>query len=150
MKLHVLYGTETGTAEALCDDLKLAVEGRHDCSVEELDDVSPANLDGETFYILVSSTTGSGDVPSSAEGFYKALTREKPDLSHVRFAVFGLGDRTFGDTFAQGSEKIMAAMLDCHAVMVGERGIFDASSPSMPEDLALPWLEQVLGAREAV
>ncbi|MEM6942365.1 MAG: flavodoxin domain-containing protein [Pseudomonadota bacterium] len=148
MKLQLLYGTETGTAEVLCDDLKAAVDERVDCSIVDMDATKPAVLEGDTFYILVSSTTGSGDVPGSAENFYKALTTEKPDLSHVRFAIFGLGDRTFGDTFAQGSEKIMAAMIACQATMVGERGIFDASSNDMPEDIAIPWLEQLLETHE--
>ncbi|MEM9782463.1 MAG: flavodoxin domain-containing protein [Pseudomonadota bacterium] len=148
MKLQFLYGTETGTAEMLCDDLKAAVDSRVDCTIVDMEATTPSSLDGETFYVLVSSTTGSGDVPGSAETFYEALTSEKPDLSHVRFAIFGLGDRTFGDTFNQGSEKIMEAMLACKARMVGERGIFDASSAKMPEELAVPWLEALMAAHE--
>ncbi|MEO0429691.1 MAG: flavodoxin domain-containing protein [Pseudomonadota bacterium] len=148
MKLQFLYGTETGTAEMLCDDLKAAVDERLDCSIADMDATKPAVLESDTFYVLVSSTTGSGDVPGSAEAFFKALTTEKPDLSHVRFAIFGLGDTTFGDTFAQGSEKIMTAMLACEASMIGERGIFDASSNDMPEDIAIPWLEQLLSTHE--
>ncbi|MEM8791292.1 MAG: flavodoxin domain-containing protein [Pseudomonadota bacterium] len=143
VQLHFIYGTETGTAEILCDDLKDAVDGSIECEISSMEDVAPASMSGDTFYVLVSSTFGSGDVPGGAETFYKALTNGKPDLGHVRFAIFGLGDSSF-ETFAQGSEKIMTAMLDCKANMVGERGIFDASSPDMPEDIAVPWLQGIL------
>ncbi|MEM0988224.1 MAG: flavodoxin domain-containing protein [Pseudomonadota bacterium] len=149
VKLHLLYGTETGTAEFLCDDMKDAMDDGVECKISNMEDVDPATLDGDVLNVLVSSTFGSGEVPGSAQPFYDKLVKNKPDLSHVRFAMFGLGDRTFDMTFNQGSEKIMEAMLACSAKQVGERGIFDASSPDMPEDIAIPWLQGIL-ADEAV
>ncbi|MEM6972928.1 MAG: flavodoxin domain-containing protein [Pseudomonadota bacterium] len=148
MKLHLVYGTETGTAEMLCDDMKIAIEDRVDCAVVDMDMIAPSSLDGDTFYVMVVSTTGSGDVPAGAEEFYETLTNEKPDLGHVRFAMFGLGDRTFGDTFAQGSEKVMNAMLACKAQMVGERAIFDAAGTAMPEEVAVPWIGELVSKLE--
>ncbi|MEM6375133.1 MAG: flavodoxin domain-containing protein, partial [Pseudomonadota bacterium] len=109
-----------------------------------LEDVDPAALEADPLYIIVCSTFGSGDLPSTAESFFTKLTSAKPDLSHVRFAMFGLGDRTFGETFNQGSEKLMEALVSCKATMVGERGIADASSADMPEEVAVPWLEDIL------
>ena len=34
------------------------------------------------------------------------------------------------------------------AIQIGERGIFDASSGEMPEDIAIPWLGKTLKAYE--
>ena len=143
MQIELLFGTETGTAEFLCEDLAEALEDEATCSLSGMETVDPSTLSGEPFYILVSSTFGSGDVPGTAQTFYEAL-QKRPDLGHVRFAIFGLGDRTFGDTFNQGSEKIMTEMLACGAKMVGERGLFDASSAEMPEDIAIPWAREIL------
>ncbi len=144
MQIHFLYGTETGTAEFLCDDLTDALPDDYDCTVTSMENVDPASLDADTFYVLVSATFGSGDLPGTAQPFFDALEDRKPDLSHVRFAVFGLGDRTFAETFNFGSKKLMEQMLACKAQMIGERGIFDASSRDMPEEVAVPWLKDIL------
>lgn len=143
MRLEFLHGTETGTAEIVCEDMDAAVSGV-ETAIQSLEDVDPSALEGDPLYVIVCSTFGSGDLPSTAEPFFDKLNAAKPDLSHVRFAMFGLGDRTFGETFNQGSEKLMEALIACKAQMVGERGIADASSADMPEEIAVPWLEEIL------
>jgi len=144
MRLEFLHGTETGTAEIVCEDLDAAVSSSVETSIRSLEDVDPATLEADPLYVVVCSTFGSGDLPTTAEPFFDQLNTAKPDLSHVRFAIFGLGDRTFGETFNQGSEKLMEALLACKAQMVGEWGIADASSADMPEEVAVPWLEGIL------
>ncbi|MEM9060232.1 MAG: flavodoxin domain-containing protein [Pseudomonadota bacterium] len=149
MQVHFVYGTETSTAEFLCEDLSNALPDGCSGTVSSMETVDPTTLDSSTFYVLVSSTFGSGDVPGTAVDFYEKLQKQSPDLSHVRFAVFGLGDTTFGETYNQGSEKLMTQMLACKATMVGERGLFDSSSPDMPEDIAVPWLLGILETTDA-
>lgn len=144
MKIALLYGTETGNAEILCDDMEARLSDEHNCTITALADISPFELNPESFYIFVTSTYGNGDLPAGAAKFYDTLNDEKPDLGKIRFAIFGLGDMVFNYTFAQGSEKLMDALKQCKATMVGERGIYDASSSEMPEDIGLPWLEGIM------
>lgn len=144
MNIQLLYGTESGNAEMLCDDLKDVLDADHSVDIQSLGDVSPSALDPATFYILVTSTHGNGDLPAAAAEFADALEAEKPDLSRIHFAIFGLGDMVFSETFNQGSERLMKAMLACKAKMVGERGIHDASSLEMPEDIAVPWVNDLM------
>ncbi|MEM9497147.1 MAG: flavodoxin domain-containing protein [Pseudomonadota bacterium] len=144
MRIDFLHGTETGTAEIVCEDLNDAVAGQVETTIASLEDVDPSELSGDTLYIVVCSTFGSGDLPSTAEPFMQKLEKTMPDLKHVRFALFGLGDRTFGETFNQGSETLMTALLARGAQMVGDRGIADASSADMPEEIAIPWLQDIL------
>lgn len=144
MKIGLLYGTETGNAELLCDDMETELGSVHDCTIESLADISHTDLDTETFYIFVVSTYGNGDLPSGAAKFFDELTADKPDLSGVTFAIFGLGDMVFDYTFAQGSEKLADLLKECKAKMVGERGIHDASSIDMPEDIGVPWVQGIM------
>ncbi|MEM8978123.1 MAG: flavodoxin domain-containing protein [Pseudomonadota bacterium] len=145
MKVQFLHGTESGTAEMLCDDLAKALPSTCPTSVISMDDIEPENLEHDSIHVFVCSTFGSGDLPETAVYFYETLQKKRPDLSEITFAIFGLGDRSFGDTFAQGSEKLMQALQDCGAKMTGKRGVFDALSSSLPEDVALPWLAETLG-----
>ncbi len=144
MKLHFLYGTETGNAEMLCDDICDSLEDGFETEVSSIGDVMPQELDAGTFYVIVCSTYGSGDVPPAATAFSNALESQKPDLQGLRFAIFGLGDMVFGETFAQGSQTLMEQMIACKAQLVGERGIHDASGFDMPEDVGLPWFQGIV------
>jgi len=144
MQLHFLHGTETGTAEYLCEDMAEAAGSDWTTEVASLDTVKPADLNADTFYVLVTSTYGTGDLPTLAVEFFETLENDRPDLSHVKFAIFGLGDETFGETYNKGSERLMTQMLACKASMIGERGLFNAASADMPEDVGVPWVEGIL------
>lgn len=144
MYLHFLHGTETGTSELLCDDLQSALSGE----VDSFDDIEPADMRSDRLYVLVLSTFGSGELPFTAQGFFEKLKKQSPDLSHVRFSVFGLGDTTFDMTFNHGSEQMMNRMLACNAHMVGERCLFDSSSNDKAEEVALAWLKGILAGQE--
>ena len=146
MKITLLYGTESGNAAMLCDDLMEELAGENKCAVSSLADIAPEDLDSDTFYIFVTSTHGSGDVPATAAQFFEALEANQPDLSGIRFSIFGLGDRVFAETFNQGSEKLMQALLACNATLIGERGLHDASTGDMPEDIAIPWIRECMAA----
>lgn len=132
-------------AEMLCEDLQAEMANDFECSLSSIEDIDPADMNGDDLYVLVISTFGSGELPSTAAPFHAKLEETKPDLSHVRFAIFGLGDMTFSSTFNFGSEIIMNTMLACNAKMIGERGLFNSSSTDMPEDIATPWVQQVVG-----
>jgi len=144
MKIDLLYGTETGNAELLCDDMEAELGSDHDCTIDSLADITPSDLNGDTFYIFVVSTYGNGDLPAGAARFFDEMKAQKPNLNNVTFAIFGLGDMVFDYTFAQGSEKLAALLVECNAKMIGERGIHDASSPDMPEDIGVPWVQGIM------
>ena len=57
--------------------------------------------------LICSSTYGQGDVPDNAQDFYKKLEGYL-QISHIKYAVFGLGDMTYRDTFAYGGKKFSA------------------------------------------
>ena len=149
MRIHFLYGTETGSAEMLCEDIRDALGTGFECAITGMGEVEPADLTADTFYVFVTSSYGTGDLPSMAQPFYDKLEAEKPDLSAIRFAIFGLGDMVFAETFNGGSERLMEMLLACKAKMVGERGIHDASTSDLPEDIALPWTERVIALLQA-
>lgn len=144
MKIGFLYGTETGNAEMVCEDIEAEIGDSFETGIENMGEVAPADLDPGTFYIIVCSTHGNGDVPAMAAPFVDALEAEQPDLSAIRFAIFGLGDMVFAETFAHGSKQVMEKLLACGARMVGERGIHDASTTEPPEDTAIPWAHGIL------
>jgi len=145
MDITILYGTETGNAEMLAEDIQAALEDAgHAVVVENLADVSPADLDTSRLHLVVCSTYGDGELPASAKPFGEAM-QAKPDLSGLRFGVFGLGDSEY-ESFNGGSAQIEAMLCGAGALRIGERVTHDASGSDMAEDVALPWAEAVIEA----
>lgn len=141
MQIAILYGTETGNAEMLAEDIAGHLAD-HDTQVTNLADFDPSDFDASTLYVIVCSTYGDGELPASAQPFAAKMAAQAPDLAGVHFAVFGLGDREY-ETFNQGSQQIEALMRGAGAVMLGERVMHDASGSDMAEDLAFPWVDGV-------
>ena len=144
MKINIIYATILGTSQMVAEDLEDALSNNHEVDVRDILNVGSGDLGEEALYVFISSTTGHGDMPDSTIDFVKDVTDTKPDLSSLNFAIFGLGDQGYADTFNMGSEKLAELLKGAGAKQVGERGLFDASTGDMPEDIAIPWLEDIL------
>ncbi|RAG61607.1 nitric oxide synthase, partial [Burkholderia multivorans] len=88
--------------------------------IADLATLSPADLDPNRFHLVVCSTYGDGEVPSSAREFYAQLQEGDVDLTGVRFAVFGMGDASYTKTYSRGSELLTEALEARGATRVGE------------------------------
>lgn len=147
MKFTVLYGTESGNSELIAEDLGDKLRETHDdVEVFDLQDFEPAQITPERFYLVVCSTHGEGDLPNTAIPFGEAFDTVLPDLTDVRYAMFGLGDSFYDETYSQGSEHIDHRFAQQGARRVGEYGRHDASSWDLGSDVAFEWLPGVLEA----
>ncbi len=146
--LTILIGTMTGTAQLVAQEVELTLDG------EDLRVVSRPmdGLDGSVLaegglFLICTSTYGQGDVPDNARPMFESLQRDRPNLSNVRYGVIALGDKTYADTFCFGGKKFDAMLGELGATRIGEVMLHDASSGTLPEELAVPWtaawIEQV-------
>ena len=146
MKIHILVGTMTGTAQLCAQEMELAL----DDGATQVETLLMDNLDSTVFaregtFLICTSTYGQGDVPDNARKLYEDLQAKRPDLSRVRYGVFGLGDRTYAETFNFGGKKFDELLGELGAKRVGERHKHDASSGILPEETALEWCKQWVG-----
>jgi MioC protein len=147
--LKILVGTMTGTAEMVAQEIQQALEGRgHHATIELMD-----NLDASVFqrggaFLICTSTYGNGDVPDNAQALFASLETEKPNLAPVTFGVIALGDRTYSKTYCQGGLRFEKLLTELGAKRVGDVLQHDASSGTLPEEVAaqwiLPWIERHL------
>ncbi|MEG7363008.1 flavodoxin domain-containing protein [Pseudomonas citronellolis] len=144
MNILILFGTETGNAEMVADDLADAMGADYPTQVRDMAAFDPTTLNPQDFHVIVCSTYGDGELPNSAQPFHAALQGQRPDLAGLRFATFGLGD-SFYETFNRGSRIIADALVELGAQQVGEHGQHDASSGELPGDAALAWAKGLLG-----
>ena len=140
MKLHLLVGTMTGTAQLVAQELELAW-GDDEVQVETLlmDKLDRTVFEREGVFLIVTSTYGQGDVPDNARALYEDLIAKRPDLSRLRYGVFGLGDRTYAETFNFGGKRFDDILRELGAQRIGDRVQHDASSGVLPEEMAEEW-----------
>lgn len=149
----ILFGTESGNAELVAEDLARHLGDRADTRIIDLGDLEPADLDPERLHLVVCSTYGDGELPTNVRGLRERLLSERPELVGIRYAVFGLGDRSYTKTYSRGSEMIDEALAACGATRVGEYGRHDAGGPLDAAEVAREWADGVLAelaARELV
>jgi len=151
LKITILVGTMTGTAQLVAQELELAW-GDDDTQVETLlmENADPSVFQRDGVTLICTSTYGQGDVPDNAKALYEELRTERPDLSQVRYGVFGLGDRTYAETFNFGGKRFDELLAGLGARRIGERVQHDASSGVLAEETAEEWgAEWLTLAREA-
>lgn len=143
MRVVILFGSEMGTAEAVAGSIADVLASAHDVSVYDMADFAIEDLELRNFHIVVCSTYGDGELPTGAEPFFDAIDAGRPDLRGLRFAVFGLGDSVYGDTFNRGGELAAEKLTACGGTQLGKHGRHDASSEVRARDMACEWARQL-------
>ena len=142
MKITILVGTMTGTAQLCAQEMELALDdGETQVATLLMDGLDASVFRREGVFLVCTSTYGQGDVPDNARALYESLKSERPDLSAVRYGVFGLGDRTYAETFNFGPKRFDDVLTELGAERIGERFMHDASAGTLPEELALDWVQ---------
>ena len=145
MKVNILVGTMTGTAQLCAQEMELALDdGETRVETLLMDQLDSSVFARDGVFLICTSTYGQGDVPDNARALFQDLGTKRPDLSRVRYGVFGLGDRTYAETFNFGGKKFDDLLTELGAKRVGERHQHDASSGIMPEETALEWCKEWL------
>jgi MioC protein len=145
VKISILVGTMTGTAQLCAQEMELALDdGDTEVQTLLMDELDSSVFGREGVFLICTSTYGQGDVPDNAKALYEDLLKARPDLSRVRYGVFGLGDRTYAETFNFGGKRFDELLTELGARRIGERHTHDASSGILPEETALEWCQQWL------
>jgi MioC protein len=141
LNLTILVGTMTGTAEMVAQEVQTALEaGGHVVAIRMMDDLDAGVFAPGGTFLICTSTYGQGDVPDNAQEFFASLERERPHLSSVTYGLIALGDLTYRDTYCAGGTRFDNLLTELGAKRVGEILKHDASSGTLPEEVAARWI----------
>ncbi|WP_437880407.1 flavodoxin domain-containing protein [Pseudomonas sp. LRF_L74] len=150
MDVQILFGTESGNAELVAEDIAQAVADTPvRVQVRDLIDLDPAELDPTVFYLLICSTHGEGELPSGAQPFAAALETLQPNLQGLRFAAFGLGDSSYAH-YSRGVERLAEQLQRLSAERLGAFGRHDASSRVVASEAGIEWARGVLAMNASI
>lgn len=136
MSCIVLFGTESGNSEMIAEDIASALGAP---APTDLQDADHSLFTTEALLVIVCSTYGEGELPASAQPFAARLQAERPDLVGVRYAIFGLGDSGYAESYSKGSEYLAWLLDGLGATRVGEYGRHDAAGFEDASETAVQW-----------
>lgn len=137
--ISIFVGSVNGGAERLSDEIAKAIEQvGHNATVfnaPALEDITNAS-----HILIVTSTTGQGDVPANLSGLYYALNSTFPMLTGKPFGIVAMGDRSYGDTYCGAGRSFDELLRDLQAKPIGNRFEIDACEDFDPWPVTAPWL----------
>ena len=92
------------------------------------------------FLLLVSATTGQGDIPPNLQPFATDLAERAPWLKGLRYALVAMGDSSY-DHFCGAGRRLDSQLQELGATAVVPCLELDATLHDEPERVALAWLK---------
>ncbi|WP_461168118.1 flavodoxin domain-containing protein [Tsukamurella serpentis] len=145
MSVHIFYGSSTGTAEGAANVMSDVFAEAGPVEVHDMMDGEIDALDPADFHVFSCATYGEGELPAGSTEFFDDLLASSPDLTGLRFAVFGLGDSIYVDTYNAAGKTIVGHLTGLGATQVGERFEHDNSGTDDVEAKAVEWAKGIVG-----
>ncbi|QJR81768.1 flavodoxin [Alteromonas pelagimontana] len=141
-KLSIFSGSVYGNAQHVAEQVEenLAEQG-HDCELFSDPDVS--DFTEAEAILVITSTTGQGDVPPNIEFVYSDLKEQFPLLNQKPFAVVALGDSSYGETFCGGGRQFHELLTELQARSIADLLKVDAIETLEPEKDVIAWVNGI-------
>lgn len=145
--LTILYGSQSGNAEALAKSLRKAARKQgFGPDVSALDGFDFAQLTEIKHLLILCSTFGEGDPPDNAMKFMKQIMADDaPSLPELNYSVCALGDRSY-TFFCKAGIDIDNRLAELGATRLAERVDCDVAF----EDDYAAWQEAVFASQTMI
>ena len=102
--IHILFGSQSGNAQNLAHVIGESLKDDYLVEVFNMASINPDEIHNIKILLIVTSTYGDGEPPDNASEWMSFLKfADEIDLSHLKYAVIGLGD-TYYPHFCQAAK----------------------------------------------
>ncbi|MGJ8682824.1 flavodoxin domain-containing protein [Paraglaciecola sp.] len=142
-KISIFVGSVYGNAQHVAEDVSSMLDTKGvdskifmDPSVEDFKQADSV--------LVVSSSTGQGDIPPNLEFFIQDLRDAQPSMAQKPFAVAALGDSAYGDSFCGAGVQIFELLSELQGKPIAELLEVDACETLEPEVEVVAWVEKLV------
>lgn len=145
IKLVILYGSQTGTAQDLSERIwKQSKSNNQSTLISSFDKFNLENLNENTILLCICSTTGEGVEPDNMQKFWKNIMRKSLPtncLSMLQFAVIGVGDSSY-EKFNFTAKKLYKRLIQLGAMPLLDACLCDEQHSQGIEGAFSKWINQ--------
>jgi sulfite reductase (NADPH) flavoprotein alpha-component len=139
-KVTMVYGTETGNAKKLANDLSAEFRKKGlKIKVVALDQYRLTDLSKEEHFFVIISTQGEGEPPAAAQAFFDFIHQTSDQFIKLKYSVLALGDSSYPQFCQAGID------VDHQLKKIGGQRLLPVQLCDTDyENLAKEWLAQVM------
>ncbi|ABI71116.1 MULTISPECIES: flavodoxin [Shewanella] len=139
-KVNVVFGTVYGSAQFTAETVTKAIAKLgFTTKLWQPNELSGFVPPQDELLIVVSSTTGQGDIPEDISPWFSELKSSAPYLPLLQYSLIGLGDSSY-ETFCGAIKQFDELLTELGAKPLTERLEIDACETMEPEIEAKTWI----------
>lgn len=141
-EVGIFVGTLYGNALFVAEEAE-AILTKHGHSVKVFEDpeLTQWQYYRHHYALVITSTTGQGDLPDSIVPLFHAIKDEVGYQPELRYGLIALGDSSY-DVFCGAGKQFDALLQEQGATRIGNLLLIDGSEDPEPESVSNPWVEQ--------
>lgn len=143
--ISIFAGSVYGNAQHVAEEVQTMLEAEA-VESEVFADPSVDDFINAESVIVITSTTGQGDIPPNLELFYSELREQSPSMQGKPFVVAALGDSSYHDSFCGGGRQFNELLNELQGKPVADMLEVDAIETLSPEDEVVPFIKQHIDA----
>lgn len=137
-QIDIVVGTVYGAAMLVAETLAAQLQqAGYECQI--FDEAALEDLDASRFLLVITATTGQGDIPPNLQPFAAALADRAPYMKGWRYALIAMGDSSY-EHFCGAGRQLDRLLQELGATALLPRLEIDATVDDEPEKVALAWL----------
>lgn len=138
----IFVGTMYGNSLLVAEEAQAILKNQgHNATVYEDPDITDWERYSDGYALIVTSTTGQGDLPDSIVPLFQGIKDQLGYQPDVHYGIIALGDSSYAN-FCGGGKQFDALLQEQSAQRVGEMLLIDAGEHPEPESESNPWVEQ--------
>lgn len=138
-KIGIFVGTIYGNALAVAEEAqRVLIENNYQADI--YDEGTLSDWQKYTIVLVITSTTGQGDLPDTIAPLYHQLRDNVGYQPNLRYGLIALGDSSY-DNYCGAGILFDELLQEHHAKRVGDILKVDSIEIEEPEVFALDWLE---------
>ncbi|AOM42321.1 flavodoxin [Xenorhabdus hominickii] len=141
-KIGVFVGTVYGNALAVAEEAQQTLQQQgHEVEIFEDATLEQWQAYVQQVVLVVTSTTGQGDLPDNIQPLYAKLNDNLGYQPDLHYGVIALGDSSY-DNFCGGGHTFDELLQEQGAKRIGDVLLIDAIEVVEPEVFAQNWIEE--------
>ncbi len=141
LPIKIIVGTTAGNTEFLAAEIEQKLNSLG-YSTQFHDYPKWADIDFDSTFLFCIATHGAGDYAESIADFMEQLEQERPDLTHINYALIAIGDSSY-DTYCYAGIHAYNLLQELGAKELLPMLSIDMMTTIEPELVALEWLNQI-------